>query len=123
MAKAAARATRSKAAHHAAMFAAVRWTNIYDPYSYILLGDLVSGPVSTTDGEDRFGVGIKDIEVRMRHHGLWGRVFTHTLYGKWQPHFEKDAPPGDLAHIIALRNAVDFDGLASEPEPVSPARS
>lgn len=107
--------TGSKAAHHAAMFAAVRWTNIYDPYSYILLGDLVSGPVGKTGMAAGFGVGIRDVEVKMRHHGLWGRVFTHTLYGQWQPHFDQARSPEHFAHILALRQAVDFDALSAQP--------
>lgn len=76
-------------AHHAAPFAAVRWTNIYDPTSYIIFGDLISGPV-----QGNFGFGIKDIRVKIRRVRSFfpERFFTHTLYwadtGEGSPHLK-----------------------------------
>lgn len=62
-------------AHHAAPYAAVRWTNIYDPHNVILQGDIISGPL-----QPNFGLGIKDIQVRIKRGGVFSRFFTHTLY-------------------------------------------
>jgi hypothetical protein len=59
--------------HHAAPFAAVRWTNIHDPHRLIFRGDIISGPVAPV-----FGVGVRDIDLK----ALRGqsRRFSHTLY-------------------------------------------
>jgi hypothetical protein len=81
--------------HHAAPFAAVRWTNIYDPHHLIYQGDVISGPV-----EPFFGAGIIDISLK----DLRGqsRDFSHTLY--WNP--TANDPRG--FHIQAMRNAIDL---------------
>ncbi|MER0238823.1 hypothetical protein [Fulvimarina sp. MAC8] len=89
---------------HASMFAATRWTNIYDQPSRIVLGDFVSGPVGglsaerlikvREQGETKierergrhepgFGFGIRDMKVTIRRPTgpAWiRRFFTHTLY-------------------------------------------
>jgi hypothetical protein len=79
--------------HHAAPFAAVRWTNIHDPHRMIFLGDIISGPVASV-----FGEGVRDIDLK----ALRGESprFSHTLY--WTP--TDDASP----HIDALRKAMDL---------------
>ncbi len=64
--------------HHAAPFAVVRWTNIYDPHRAIFFGDLVSGEHASL-----FGPGIEDQKVTILRKGIpWplSRFFTHTLY-------------------------------------------
>jgi hypothetical protein len=67
--------------HHAAPFAAVRWTNIYDPSHGIIFGDMIGGSVTNPAGAN-FGPGITDIPVTIRR--AWARpfdrFFTHTLY-------------------------------------------
>ncbi|MYZ50250.1 hypothetical protein [Propylenella binzhouense] len=88
--------------HHAALFAAVRWTNICDPPRGVFFGDLISGPVAPW-----FGPGVKDIRVKMRRRLLgwlsW-RFFTHTLY------WSTDRPLGaGQAHLRALRTALALD--------------
>ena len=62
-------------AHHAAMFAAMRWTNIYDPGQLLFLGDFISGPCAPN-----FGPGVLDVRMKMTGRGLLGRVVTHTHY-------------------------------------------
>lgn len=62
--------------HHAAVFAAVKWTNIYYPH------DLVGGPLAPM-----FGPGIKDIELAGPGPArIWKRVYltkkSHTQYWK-----------------------------------------
>jgi hypothetical protein len=87
-------ADRQWAMHHAAPFAAVRWTNIHDPHQMIFRGDIISGPLAPV-----FGVGIRDIDLK----ALRGqsRHFSHTLY--WTPN-----AGGSNAHIGALRKAIDL---------------
>lgn len=59
--------------HHAAPFAAVRWTNIHDPARLIFCGDIISGPVAPM-----FGTGPIDIDLRARIGASW--TFTHIKY-------------------------------------------
>lgn len=79
--------------HHAAVFAPVRWTNLYFPNCLILGGDLVGGPLRRV-----FGEGINDVEVSTsQRFGL----LSHTLY--WSMGGETSP-----AHVEALRNALDL---------------
>ena len=60
--------------HHATPYAAVRWTNIYDPAVLVAFGDLISGPLAPV-----FGPGIIDVNLkRVRGRQSWR--FTHTRY-------------------------------------------
>jgi hypothetical protein len=85
---------RQWAMHHAAPFAAVRWTNIYDPHQNIFQGDIISGPLACV-----FGAGIRDIDLK----ALRGQSqrFSHTLY--WTLNDR-----GSNKHIDALRSAIDL---------------
>ena len=94
---------KPKYVHHAAAFAATRWTNIFDPSSLILFGDLISGSL-----RENFGQGIEEYEVEIERpfvFGLKWRFFTHTLYWRWRGEYEAGVP----AHIGALRSAVALD--------------
>lgn len=89
-------------AHHGAVFSVVRWTNLFDPPPpFWLEGDLISGPVS---GTDRFGCGVRDAEVTIRHGHGWKRWFTHNAY------WSNPDPRGDSSpeHIEIFREAVDL---------------
>jgi hypothetical protein len=81
--------------HHAAPFAAVRWTNIYDPHRLIFQGDVISGPVASV-----FGKGIRDINLKE----LRGQscVFSHTLY------WALPKKGGSMAPVDALRQAINL---------------
>ncbi len=95
---------RGPFAHFAAPFAAVRWTNIYDEHWFPLFGDIVSGRLAHC-----FGPGVEQVPVKMRRAGrppLLNRIFTHTLYWRWQKGYETPSPP----HILALRKALDLAG-------------
>jgi hypothetical protein len=81
--------------HHAAPFAAVRWTNIYDTHRPILRGDIISGPVAPV-----FGAGIRDIDLKDLRGQSAG--FSHTLY------WALPTGGGSMAHIEALRKAIDL---------------
>ncbi|MEQ9879259.1 hypothetical protein ABRP92_14835 [Pectobacterium aroidearum] len=76
--------------HHAAVFAPVRWSNIYISHSCIYKGDIISGPVSKNfsykysvnqneinEPDDIYQTPIKEIKLKWSeiHHG-----FCHTRY-------------------------------------------
>ena len=82
--------------HHAAPFAAVRWTNIHDPAVLVMLGDLISGAVAPV-----YGPGVIDVNLRDRRGQAF--TFTHTRYWLMR---EEPAPP----HVVALREALDIAG-------------
>ena len=85
--------------HHAAPFAVVRWTNIFDPSFLVVFGDVVSGPVSQA-----FGRGIVDVDLRALRKGQsWS--FTHTAYWRW-PGEGRQAP----CRVVRLREALDLAG-------------
>lgn len=78
--------------HHAAPFAVVRWTNIYDSASLVYRGDIIGGPLA-----QKFGPAIIDINLK----SLRGQAksFTHTKY------WEIDEEP---IHIETVRWAVNL---------------
>lgn len=90
--------------HHGAMFAAVKWTNIYMPHKCIIKGDLISGPVSHNFSYCNFNNATgymsppKDISHSVIQEipldfSLIKNGFTHTEYWKSSPishiHIEK----------------------------------
>ena len=78
--------------HHAALFAATRWTNIYAPCRNVLWGDVVGGPVAPL-----FGPGGKDVALGAPD---GGQFLAHTRY--W------DEGANTAAHLVALRAALDL---------------
>lgn len=103
--------SETKFAHHGAMFAAMRWTNIYDPSWALFFGDFISGPC-----RPNFGPGIRDIPIAIRRPGLFryliGSLVTHTNY--WDPQanayaLDKDGKKiedDDRAHLTKLKEAL-----------------
>jgi len=79
--------------HHAAPFAAVRWTNVYDPAKLVLFGDVIGGPLAPF-----FGPAITDIDLRQRRGGRQSRAFTHTKYWALD----------EVSRITACREAVNL---------------
>jgi hypothetical protein len=61
--------------HHAAPFAPVKWTNVYDPATLVFFGDVIGGPLHSV-----FGPAIIDIDLKSRRGGHQSRAFTHTKY-------------------------------------------
>jgi hypothetical protein len=86
---------RHRLPHHAAVFAATRWTNLYFPSSGIVRGDLIGGPLRPL-----FGSGIRDVEVRTSQRSGF---LSHTLY--WVAAGDGEQTP---QHIAALRAALDL---------------
>jgi hypothetical protein len=85
--------------HHAALFAAVAWTNLHDPARLIAFGDVISGPL----GGAPFGHGVVDVNLKEKNHRQSSH-FTHTEY--WQLRPDGSSPPT----VIALRDALDLTG-------------
>lgn len=83
--------------HHAAPFAAVRWTNVYDPARLVLCGDVISSPAARS-----FGSGVIDIDLRAVRGQSWR--FSHTRY--WA--MPKDGPAPK--HVAVLRQVLDLAG-------------
>jgi hypothetical protein len=81
--------------HHAAVFAPVRWTNLFFQPRCTIWGDLISGALAPV-----FGSGIRDVPLATRQRG---GLLSHTLY--WR------LPKGATAapHVRALRESL---GLA-----------
>jgi hypothetical protein len=88
--------------HHAAPFAAVRWTNIYDPARFIFFGDIISGPLAP-----KFGKAIVDINLADKRGQAW--TFTHTDY--WSLDGRKGA---SAANIAELRRALNLAGQVED---------
>lgn len=111
-------------ARHDAIFAATRWTNIFDPQG-LWRGDIISGPLAKV-----FGPGILDRCVRMRRPFLVrrrSRVFTHTHYWSLDADGEACDPigpadeivPGEQPvgdHVRMLRAAVALDDVRRPDE-------
>jgi hypothetical protein len=86
--------------NNAAVFCAVRWTNIYFPMQGIMRGDLISGAAG-----DLFGPGLADIAARAPGKGGW---FPHMDYFR----LDDEGPWGDPAwadHRVALREALALE--------------
>ena len=79
--------------HHAALFSAVRWTNIFAAPHLVVWGDIVGGPVAPL-----FGPGVRDIALST---AMQWKFMAHVFYWDLQR-------PRDDQHIRALRNAVNL---------------
>ena len=91
--------------HHAAVFAPTRWTNIHDPKSLLLFGDIISGSLKAN-----FGRGIEEYQVKIERPFLFGlkwRFFTHTLYWRWRGEYDNRVAD----HIEVLRKAVALEEI------------
>ena len=78
--------------HHAAPFAAVRWTNLYDPARFVFLGDLIGGPVGDVFGPAIDETNLSTLDGRSRR-------LTHSRY------WAADQSP---VRIEALRQAINL---------------
>jgi len=88
--------------HHAAVFAATRWTNVFDLGNLVFTGDPISGSMA-----ENFGPGVENIQVKMQS---WARIFTHTKY--WSSTVEgAEVLPNSAkgrSHLQVMRDAVDL---------------
>ena len=90
--------------HHAACFAATRWTNIYFPYRGLIRGDPVGGPL-----QDLFGAGIADRPVRTRR---WFGRLNHVHYWHDDP---RDAGRDDRPLAVLLETLALGEGFKAKP--------
>jgi hypothetical protein len=95
--------------HHAACFAATRWTNIYFPYRGLIAGDPVGGPL-----QGLFGSGIDDRPVRTRR---WFGRLNHLHYWADDP---RDAGAADRPLHVLLEAMALGEGFAA-PRPLKAA--
>ena len=88
--------------HHSAVFAAVRWENLYFDVGTpnLIAGDIVAGKGGVGQ---YYGVGIIDKQV-VPPKG-WEKKFMHTHY--WKMEYGDD-PSTTPKHITALRKALDL---------------
>jgi hypothetical protein len=79
--------------HHAAPFAAVRWTNVFDPAALVFLGDVIGGPLAPV-----FGPAVVDVDLKALRGGRQSCSFTHTKYWSLD----------EVSRIKACREAVNL---------------
>ncbi len=101
--------TLSGEPHHAALFAATCWTNLFFPNMGIVWGDIIGGKIAGELQPDplsgrpaRLGYGVLD--VALPHDRKLG-AFTHNGYWPWRDGKAGKTPP---QHIQALRCAFHF---------------
>lgn len=95
---------------HAAMFALVRWTNLYFPLTGVMRGDPVGGPLAGS-----FGGWVRD--VPLPHPGTGFAGFAHTKYvdTSWRSeHVDR------LRAALELSVTFDVDYWFSQPDPPAP---
>ena len=96
--------------HHAALFAATAWTNLYFPHHLVVKGDIIGGPLRGKLDEMRLGHGIIDVPLE---HDTTVSGFTHGEYWRWpsadalalRPGIVGDDLPRPPPHVAALRDA------------------
>jgi hypothetical protein len=92
--------------HHAALFAATCWTNLFFETIGLVKGDIIGGAVAG-DPPHGLGRGVMDVAV-LREEGM--PKFAHNHY--WKMPKREDAVTRPAEHIQALRAAIN---LFSEP--------
>lgn len=90
-----------RAPHNAAVFCAVRWTNIYFPCSGLVRGDLIGGPVAPV-----FGPGVIDVAARAPRLGGFA---PHLHYFRPETDGREWGDPSWADHREALRDAVAIE--------------
>lgn len=92
--------------HHGAVFGYTRWTNLYSPQSFVIKGDMISGPVAdqfALEVDDRTARGAKDIAV------LLEGFVTHNNYWNGDVRISSDKRGEVPQHIAELRRALDLN--------------
>jgi hypothetical protein len=92
-----------RAPHNAAVYCAVRWTNIYFPCEGVLRGDLVGGPAAPV-----FGPGVIDRAARAPGYKGWT---PHLQYFNREVDKRPWGDPSWCDHREALRDGVALEDL------------
>lgn len=96
---------------HGALFAAVRWSNLYFATPGMVTGDLIGGELGS-----KFGYGIDSYTICERPGTV---MFAHNEYWKWQPRSGTEGKTGHQIraalmdeqvpeHVVALRAALNL---------------
>ena len=104
--------------HHASLFAATCWTNLYFPPKGVAEGDLVGGPLGADLGQLGYGKGVLDVNLG---HDASVHGFTHGEYWRWPDCAEHRLLPGNgtfgagvgpyvAPHVAAIRDALCLFG-------------
>lgn len=102
--------------HHGAPFACVRWSNLYFPYSRLIFGDLVGGPLAPA-----FGQGVRDIPVRPCVDGwLATTVASHTQYWSGVLLAREAGRPALKPSLNALVSELRLDFLRGNSASIAP---
>lgn len=102
--------------HHGAPFACVRWSNLYFPYSRLIFGDLVGGPLAPA-----FGPGVRDIPVRPCVGGwLATTVASHTKYWSGTQLARETERPACKPSLNALVSELRLDFLRGNGARIGP---
>ena len=114
-----------KMPHHAALFAATTWTNLYFPSRGVIWGDLIGGIISAPLGDkipqaapksrpERRGLGVGILDCPLQRDRRLG-PFNHNDYWPWpswngfrNPLREPVATAAPPQHIRMLRSAFHF---------------
>lgn len=88
--------------HHAAPFAAVRWTNLWYSARFGFLGDWFGGPL-----QPLFGAGIRDVRITGDRPSRWLPAGSHSLYFRNAAKRDDDGTTGRV-----LRDALDLASTA-----------
>ncbi len=98
--------------HHAAVFGPTRWTNLYFPIRWMVLGDPLAGPLKPL-----FGKGVRDMPLSEVKNAP---PFGHTRYWTVPKQGTGASPQTVSRHIKGLRDALHFDDkglLADKGQP------
>ena len=111
--------------HHAALFGATCWTNLFFPTKGLADGDLIGGALR--QGKARrddlaIGLGLGILDVNLDHdttvHG-----FTHSQYWRWPERALRELRPIDAAsperappHVAAMRDALRLFATPDEAD-------
>ncbi|SFQ99991.1 hypothetical protein [Poseidonocella sedimentorum] len=91
--------------HHSAVFGYTCWTNFYSPHSFVVKGDLISGPVArpfALDRGDKSVSGVRDLPV------LNEGLVTHNNY--WNCDCRLSTDTGDTPHHVReLRKTLNLN--------------
>ena len=104
--------------HHASLFAATCWTNLYFPPKGVAEGDLVGGPLGSDLGRLGYGKGILDVNLG---HDVSVSGFTHGEYWRWPNGAVHDLLAGKgtsgagdgpfvVPHVAAMRDSLCLFG-------------
>ena len=95
-----------------AVFAVVRWTNLWFPVEKGFFGDWFGGPL-----QPRFGPGIRDVPVTGNRPGRLCPALAHSYYFRYPDANEKNDIAREIRDALALNMYADLCELRTAPAP------